>query len=98
MLTTEAFNALLKTLEEPPPHVIFILCTTEPQKVPETIVSRCFHISFKLATQQELLSSFTRIAKKEKLDFEKEALSFSIPPGPPTVILLKLSSSDNGLV
>src|SRR3989344_9219205 len=75
-LTTEAFNALLKTLEEPPPHVIFILCTTEPQKVPETIVSRCFHISFKLATQQELLSSFTRIAKKEKLDFEKEALSY----------------------
>src|SRR3989344_3073936 len=76
MLTTEAFNALLKTLEEPPAHVIFILCTTEPQKVPETIVSRCFHISFKLATQQELLSSFTRIAKKEKLDFEKEALSY----------------------
>src|SRR5665213_65939 len=54
MLTTEAFNALLKTLEEPPAHAIFILCTTEPQKVPATIVSRCLHVSFKSPTKEEM--------------------------------------------
>lgn len=74
MLTTEAFNALLKTLEEPPSHVIFILCTTEPHKVPATIGSRCFHISFKKATNEELVRSFTRIAKKEKISIDKDAL------------------------
>ena len=75
MLTTEAFNALLKTLEEPPPHVIFILCTTEPHKIPQTIVSRCMHVSFKKAGVEELVRSFKRIAKKEKLDIDDEALS-----------------------
>ena len=50
MLTTEAFNALLKTLEEPPSHAVFILCTTEPHKVPATIVSRCLRINFTRAT------------------------------------------------
>jgi len=74
MLTTEAFNALLKTLEEPPNHVIFILCTTEPHKVPATITSRCFHISFNKATFEELVRSFLRISKKEKLSIDKEAL------------------------
>ena len=74
MLTSEAFNALLKTLEEPPPHVIFILCTTEPHKVPQTIASRCFHIAFKKATSEELVRSFLRIAKKEKISIDKEAL------------------------
>jgi len=74
MLTTEAFNALLKTLEEPPNHVIFILCTTEPHKVPATITSRCFHIAFKKATNEELVRSFIRIAKKEKIQIDKEAL------------------------
>jgi DNA polymerase-3 subunit gamma/tau len=48
MLTTEAFNALLKTLEEPPPHVTFVLATTEPHKVPVTILSRCQRYDFKL--------------------------------------------------
>ncbi|MCL5970521.1 MAG: DNA polymerase III subunit gamma/tau, partial [Patescibacteria group bacterium] len=76
MLTTEAFNALLKTLEEPPSHVMFILCTTEPHKVPATIVSRCFHIPFKLATKEELLNSFRRIAKEEKLDIDEDALEY----------------------
>ena len=76
MLTTEAFNALLKTLEEPPEHVVFILCTTESQKIPATIISRCFHISFNLAKEEELLRSFTRIMKKEGLTLDKEALSF----------------------
>ncbi len=74
MLTTEAFNALLKTLEEPPVHVVFILCTTEPHKVPPTISSRCFHIAFKKATREELIRSFTRIVKREKIAIDKEAL------------------------
>ena len=76
MLTQEAFNALLKTLEEPPMHVIFILCTTEPHKVPATIVSRCFHIAFKKATLEELVRSFKRIAEKEELNIDNEALGF----------------------
>ena len=76
MLTQEAFNALLKTLEEPPMHVIFILCTTEPHKVPATIVSRCFHISFKLATKEELERSLQRVAKAEKLNVDKDALGY----------------------
>ncbi len=76
MLTTEAFNALLKTIEEPPAHVMFIFCTTEPQKVPATIVSRCFHISLSLATPEELVRSLQRIAAGEKLSISKDALSF----------------------
>ncbi|MBA3724228.1 MAG: DNA polymerase III subunit gamma/tau [Candidatus Levybacteria bacterium] len=75
MLTTEAFNALLKTLEEPPEHAMFILCTTEVQKVPSTILSRCFHISFNLATPEELVRSFNRIIISEKAEVEIEALS-----------------------
>ncbi len=74
MLTTEAFNALLKTLEEPPSHALFILCTTEWQKVPLTIVSRCFHISFKPAATDELIRSFMRVAKNEKMNIDKQAL------------------------
>ncbi len=74
MLTTEAFNALLKTLEEPPPHALFILCTTEPQKVPATIVSRCFHIVFTRATNEELVHSLKRILQGEALKAEDEAL------------------------
>lgn len=74
MLTTEAFNALLKTLEEPPSHAMLILCTTESYKVPETIVSRCFHVSFTLATEAELQHSFTRIAKGEGFTVDDGAL------------------------
>ncbi|MEK7186261.1 MAG: DNA polymerase III subunit gamma/tau [Patescibacteria group bacterium] len=74
MLTTEAFNALLKTLEEPPSHVVFILCTTEPHKVPATISSRCFQIFFKRATDEELVRSFSRIIESEKIKADKEAL------------------------
>ncbi|MEK7559323.1 MAG: DNA polymerase III subunit gamma/tau [Patescibacteria group bacterium] len=75
MLTTEAFNALLKTLEEPPSHVVFILCTTEPHKVPATIASRCFQITFKKATDEELLRAFARISKAEKIDADKDAFT-----------------------
>lgn len=74
MLTTEAFNALLKTLEEPPAHAMFILCTTEPQKVPATILSRTFHITFQKATRDELLRSFARIVKAEKISISDKAL------------------------
>ncbi len=74
MLTTEAFNALLKTLEEPPSHAVFILCTTEPHKVPATIASRCFKINFSRATNEELTRSMQRIIKAEEIKIEKEAL------------------------
>jgi DNA polymerase-3 subunit gamma/tau len=73
MLTTEAFNALLKTLEEPPIHAIFILCTTEPAKVPETIVSRCFYIKFKRASIEEIMRSLSRVVDGEKLEIDQEA-------------------------
>jgi DNA polymerase-3 subunit gamma/tau len=63
MLTNEAFNALLKTLEEPPAHAIFILCTTVPQKLPETIISRCLRFNFSQAKQDEILRSLTRVIK-----------------------------------
>jgi len=74
MLTTEAFNALLKTLEEPPSHAVFILCTTEQHKVPATIASRCFKINFTRATNEELVRSLLRIIKAEEIKADKEAL------------------------
>ena len=75
MLTTEAFNALLKTLEEPPSHAQFILCTTEPQKIPETISSRCFNIRFTRATNEDIIHSFKRIVKGEGIEADKDALA-----------------------
>jgi DNA polymerase-3 subunit gamma/tau len=74
MLTTEAFNALLKTLEEPPAHALFMLCTTEPQKIPATILSRTFHMTFKKATPEELTRSLQRIVKAEKIEVSGAAL------------------------
>lgn len=74
MMTTEAFNALLKTLEEPPEHALFILCTTEAHKVPETIASRCSRILFTKATEEEMLRSFERVVKGERGEVSKEAL------------------------
>jgi DNA polymerase III subunit gamma/tau len=75
MLTTEAFNALLKTLEEPPSHAVFMLCTTELHKVPQTIVSRCFKVDFKKATNEEIARSLARIIKGEDIKADKEVLS-----------------------
>ncbi len=75
MMTAEAFNALLKTLEEPPSHALFMLCTTEAQKVPDTIISRCFHINYSRATADELIRSFKRIVAGEKLSADDDALS-----------------------
>lgn len=74
MLTTEAFNALLKLLEEPPQHALFILATTEFHKLPETIISRARVIQFKKATNQEISNSLKRILKQESISFEEEAL------------------------
>lgn len=76
MLTTEAFNALLKTLEEPPSHSLFILCTTELHKVPETIVSRCVQIQFTKATSEEMQRSFARVVKGEGKNVSSEALEY----------------------
>jgi DNA polymerase-3 subunit gamma/tau len=67
MLTKEAFNALLKTLEEPPPHILFIFATTEVHKVPATILSRCQRFDFRRNTIEEIVSRLTYIAKEEKI-------------------------------
>jgi len=74
MMTTEAFNALLKTLEEPPAHAVFVLATTDPQKVPATIRSRCMEIIFGKAHNDELLSALSRIVQKEKISIDGPAL------------------------
>jgi DNA polymerase III subunit gamma/tau len=73
MLTKEAFNALLKTLEEPPKHVVFILATTEVYKLPETIVSRCQVFEFKRPTAEILKDTITNVAKKEGFTLEPAA-------------------------
>ncbi|MDQ3099417.1 MAG: DNA polymerase III subunit gamma/tau [bacterium] len=74
MLTTEAFNALLKTLEEPPAHSLFILCTTELHKVPQTIQSRCTKIIFQMPGLAEITSLLAYIVKAEKLKADEAAL------------------------
>lgn len=74
MLTTEAFNALLKTLEEPPPHVKFIFATTENHKVPLTILSRCHRFQFKRIPAKEIEEKLSEILKKEKIKAGKNAL------------------------
>ena len=74
MLTTAAFNALLKTLEEPPAHVIFILATTEIHKIPTTILSRCQRFEFKNLSQEQLIDRLKYIAKEENLVIEEAAI------------------------
>lgn len=76
MMTTDAFNALLKTLEEPPAHALFVLATTELHKVPETIVSRCVMIKFGKANQAEMERSLARVVAGEQLDIEPDALAY----------------------
>ncbi|MBI4117423.1 MAG: DNA polymerase III subunit gamma/tau [Parcubacteria group bacterium] len=73
-LTDAAFNALLKTLEEPPDYAIFILASTEPQKIPETISSRTQEFHFRNLTQNQILEKLDKIAEAEKLDIDDEAL------------------------
>ena len=74
MLSVAAFNALLKTLEEPPGHVVFILCTTDPQKVPETILSRCQRFDFRRIDNQGMTDRLAQICQAEGVEFEREAL------------------------
>ena len=74
MLSTHSFNALLKTLEEPPPHVKFLLATTDPQKLPVTVLSRCLQFNLKRFPPGLIYKRLTEIAQAEKLDFEADAL------------------------
>ncbi len=74
MLTKEAFNALLKTLEEPPPHVIFIFATTEPSKVPETIISRCQRYDFHRIPVEKIVPQLEYIAQEEKVEILRDIL------------------------
>ena len=74
MLTTQAFNALLKTLEEPPSYVKFILATTDPLKLPATILSRAQHFRFKQIKQNDVINHLCHILNLEKIEYEKEAL------------------------
>ena len=75
MLSDSAFNALLKTLEEPPRHAVFILATTEPQKLPATILSRCMRFDFKLIPQADLEAHIKNILEKIGKEYEEEAVS-----------------------
>lgn len=74
MLSTAAFNALLKTIEEPPSHVVFILCTTDPQKVPETILSRCQRFDFHRISIESIVARLGSVCAEEGVEFEAEAL------------------------
>jgi len=74
MLTREAFNALLKTLEEPPEYVVFILATTDPQKIPPTVLSRCQRFRFKKLTSDEVFQILENVCKREGFSYEQEAL------------------------
>lgn len=78
MLTKEAFNALLKTLEEPPSFAIFIFATTDAQKVPATILSRCQRYEFKKIPYQEMFDNLVNILKAENIEYEDDALNFII--------------------
>lgn len=74
MLSTAAFNALLKTLEEPPPHVIFVLATTEPKKIPATVLSRCQHLPFRRIALKAIVQRLRQIATAEGIDITDGAL------------------------
>jgi DNA polymerase-3 subunit gamma/tau len=76
MLTREAFNALLKTLEEPPPHIIFIFATTEPHKIPSTILSRCQRYDFKRIPLKEIVESLKKITEEEKVQISQRGLLY----------------------
>nr|WP_273545650.1 DNA polymerase III subunit gamma/tau [Paenibacillus caui] len=76
MLTTEAFNALLKTLEEPPPHVMFILATTEPHRLPATVISRCQRFDFRRVSLDEQCDRLKQICQKEGIAADDEAIQY----------------------
>jgi len=74
MLTEPAFNALLKTLEEPPAHVVFILCTTDAQKIPLTVIGRCQQFVFRRHSEEQIVGRLTHIAKTEKVQVDADAM------------------------
>ncbi len=74
MLTEPAFNALLKTLEEPPPHVVFILCTTDAQKIPLTVIGRCQQFVFRRHSEEQIVSRLTHIALSENVKVDADAM------------------------
>ncbi|MBP1994977.1 DNA polymerase III subunit gamma/tau [Paenibacillus eucommiae] len=76
MLTTEAFNALLKTLEEPPAHVMFILATTEPHRLPATIISRCQRFDFRRVSLEEQVQRLQYVCEQEQISIDEEALHY----------------------
>ncbi len=75
MFSTSAFNALLKTLEEPPSHVVFILCTTDPQKIPETVLSRCQRLEFHRISDSDIAERLEFVCKSEGFEYDEEALA-----------------------
>lgn len=75
MLSTAAFNALLKTLEEPPGHVVFVFATTESHKIPQTILSRCQHFTFRRIPRREIIDTLQRVAKAEGIAIDERSLS-----------------------
>ncbi len=74
MLSNAAFNALLKTLEEPPPHLVFILATTDPHKMPETVLSRCQHFILRRLSRQEIMTQLSQVARKNGAQITEEGL------------------------
>jgi DNA polymerase III subunit gamma/tau len=74
MLTEPAFNALLKTLEEPPPHVVFVLCTTDAQKIPLTVIGRCQQFVFRRHSEEQIAGRLTHIAKTEHVEVDDDAM------------------------
>src|ERR1700694_5728361 len=80
-ITEAAFNALLKTLEEPPAHVIFMMATTEPENIPQTIRSRCQHFSFHAVRFDDILAQLRMIAEKEQVEAEDAALALLAEAG-----------------
>ena len=81
MLTDSAFNALLKTLEEPPEHIIFILATTEAHKLPQTILSRCVRFDFHLVSVEDLVKHLRKIFDKENIKYDEESLKLIATAG-----------------
>ena len=76
MLTTSAFNALLKTLEEPPQNVVFILATTEQHKIPVTILSRCLRFEFNRLSEENLVKNLKFVLKNENIEYDEEAIGY----------------------
>ena len=75
MLSKGSFNALLKTLEEPPSHVIFLMATTDPERIPKTVISRCLQLNLKTVSRDELHNHFKQICKKEEIESDNESIS-----------------------